>query len=65
MGKLFFILIVFFVCFVVSFLIYDKFLHPFFFKEELEEILEDAAETKIRKDVEEKANKIVEGDDAS
>jgi hypothetical protein len=65
MGKLLFILVVLFVVAISSIVLYEKVVHPFLFKEDLEDTLEDAVETKTRREVEKKANEILEGDDAS
>ena len=50
---------------VVGILVYDKFLHPLLFKEELEETLEDAVENKTRRQVQAKAQEILEEENDS
>lgn len=62
MGVLLTLLIILFIV-SVAVIVYDKVLHPFFFKEELEGTLEDAAEEKIRKEVNKKAQEIIGGND--
>lgn len=48
---------------IVAMVVYDKFIHPALFKEELEETLEDAVETKARAEIQKKAKEIIGEDD--
>lgn len=64
MAKILLFLIILFVVAIVCVCIFEKVIHPLLFKEELEETLESAAEEKIRREVKNKAKKILGGDNA-
>ena len=64
MAKVLLFLITLFAVAIVCVVIFDKFIHPWLFKEELEDTLESAAEEKIRREVKSKANKLLGGNSA-
>ena len=65
MAKILLFLIIFFVAVIVIAVAYDKIIHPLLFKEELDETLENAVEEKVRKEVNKKAQEILEDKDAN
>lgn len=65
MAKILLFLIILFVATIVCVNIFERIIRPLLFKEELEDTLESAAEEKIRREVNNKANKILGGNNAN
>jgi hypothetical protein len=59
---LFIRLVVLFVAFVGIYFVWDKFIHPLLFKEEIDLKLEDAVETKVLRETDKKVEEILRED---
>jgi hypothetical protein len=63
MGLLFIRLVILFAALIVAYIVWDKVIHPLLFKEEIDEKLESAAETKIKRKVDKEVQNILKEED--